>query len=296
MSWITAVIGLLEKIPPAFWGIVVGSFFSLGGVILTNRANDRRLRAQFTHDRELRIKDRELALRKEVYLAAAEAISAGFASVGKFADLNIPDNKVTEGYLDKAPAIAKVQIIANEETAKAVASVSTELSAVYLQLFAKRVPLNIQKGRLAQLDEQVASFGKERDRMIELMKQYNLEGAADQRRWNTIEGNFNFEQKRIAETLAQRGGVALALQAGQLEIAKECVDEITRLNQLVVPAIVAVRSELDIPIDEASYLQMVQDLNSKQKASMAAFLDQIRTLTGAGPNVAAAVDQKHPAS
>ena len=33
---------LLDKIPAAFWGIVVGSLFTLSGIFFTNRANDRR--------------------------------------------------------------------------------------------------------------------------------------------------------------------------------------------------------------------------------------------------------------
>src|SRR5271170_4533194 len=103
MSWVAQFIGLLERIPPAFWGVVVGSFFSLGGVALTNRANDKRLRVQLAHDRELKNRDRALAVRKDVYLAATEAIQAGFMSVYKFANLEIPLEKVAEEYLEKAP-------------------------------------------------------------------------------------------------------------------------------------------------------------------------------------------------
>ena len=55
---------------------------------MTNRASDRRLRAQLDHDRELKARERELSLRNDVYLAAAEAVSAGFYAVARFADLS----------------------------------------------------------------------------------------------------------------------------------------------------------------------------------------------------------------
>ena len=73
-------------VPGTFWGVFIGSFFAFGGVMLSNRASNRRLQAQFEYERELRNHDRELALRKDVYLAATEAISAGLESVAKMAD------------------------------------------------------------------------------------------------------------------------------------------------------------------------------------------------------------------
>ena len=50
-----SIIDLLNKIPATFWGVVVGSLFTLSGIYLTNRAGDRRLRLQFQSDRELKI-------------------------------------------------------------------------------------------------------------------------------------------------------------------------------------------------------------------------------------------------
>ena len=73
------MIELIEPIPAAFWGVVAGSFFSIFGVWLTNRSSDRRLLRQLNYDREAKAKERELTLKKDVYLSAAEAISAGIS-------------------------------------------------------------------------------------------------------------------------------------------------------------------------------------------------------------------------
>jgi len=114
MSSLTYLLALLEKIPGTFWGIIIGAFFTLAGIILTNRAHDRRLQVQLVQDRNLRNREREMSLRKDIYLAAAEAVSAGLIAVGRFANLDTPHEKVTEGYLDKAPFITKVHIIAKK--------------------------------------------------------------------------------------------------------------------------------------------------------------------------------------
>ena len=107
MSWLNKFVEIVAMVPGTFWGVIIGSFFTLGGVVLSNRASDGRLRAQFEYERELRNRDRKLALRKDIYLAALEAISAALESVGKMADLEIPINEITERYAQRAPAVAK---------------------------------------------------------------------------------------------------------------------------------------------------------------------------------------------
>ena len=67
----------LSRVPATFWGVVAGSFFSLGGVWLSNRNSARNLKAQLDHDRATRAKEREMSMRKDIYLAAAETIAAG---------------------------------------------------------------------------------------------------------------------------------------------------------------------------------------------------------------------------
>jgi len=63
--------------------VLAGSFFSLGGVWLSNRNSARNLKAQLDHDRDIRAKEREMSMRKDIYLAAPEAIAAGYYAVAK---------------------------------------------------------------------------------------------------------------------------------------------------------------------------------------------------------------------
>jgi hypothetical protein len=271
------LLSLLEKIPATFWGVVIGSFFSLGGVVLANRASDRRLRAQLEHDRDLKARERELSLRKDVYLAAAEAVSAGFYSVSRFADLRIPHEDLTKHYLEKAPAIAKVHVVAKEETAQAVLQFVGELSATFLRLFTKRYPLVAQQQQLAFLQQQIDRFGRERDRIVELMKQYNLDGIPDPRRWDVLQRNFEFERDRVDRTIKEHDSLAASHYSQALNYMKECVSETSRLGRLVVPTIVTVRRELDLPIDEAVYRRLVDESTAKVEATLNEFLASVRS-------------------
>jgi hypothetical protein len=96
MELVDKIVDLIALIPGTFWGVVIGSLFSISGVMLTNSATNKRLRQQFSHDLQLRIGEREHALRRDVYLAATEAIATSLASLGRFTDLNIPNDELTK--------------------------------------------------------------------------------------------------------------------------------------------------------------------------------------------------------
>ena len=277
MTWLTDILTLVEKIPASFWGVVVGSFLSLGGVVVSNRANDRRLRQQLAHDRELKNRERELSLRKDIYLAAAEAIATGLNSIGSFANLDISNDKLTAAYVDKSPSIAMVHIIAKTDTTKAVAKLVGELEAAYLRLFARRLPQLAEKQQIAFIKNQTDAFGRERDRMLELMKQYNLSGENDPRKWEILEENFNFEQKRIDNAVEEHDRLASYMYSKQIDLMSECINETTKLSRLIAPVLTAVRTELEMPFDEASYVAVIEENILHQKSVVAEFIKQIQT-------------------
>ena len=104
-------IDLLDKVPASFWGVVFGSFFSILAVWLTSRDSTARLLKQFEHERLVKNHDRELGMKKEIYLDAAEAISAAISTLGSLSNLDIPNNEVIEKYSNKSAAIAKAHVV-----------------------------------------------------------------------------------------------------------------------------------------------------------------------------------------
>lgn len=277
MILIESFIRLLEQIPATFWGVFIGSFFSLGGVVLTNRANDKRLIQQLYNDRELKNRERELSLRKEVFMDAADAVSAGINAVGNFANLDLPEDKLTFSYLEKSSAIAKVYVISQTGTVKAVDSMIWELNAIYMRLMAKRIPLMAQKQQIAVMQKQIAGFEQERDRMLELLKQYNISGEVDSRKWSMIEQNFTFEAKRIDETIKEQSKSAFQLASDQIALMRECIEETKKLNRLLTPVIKAVRVELEMPFDEVGHAAVIEENIIKQERSVEEFIEKVRS-------------------
>jgi hypothetical protein len=274
MAWLDSLNDIFQKIPAALW-VVFGSLISLSGVVLTNRASEQRLKSQFLHDRDLRNSDRELALRKEVYLSVAEALHAGFIAIGKMPNLEMTLDEITRGYFDRAPALAKVQIISREETVKAVVCVAEELTASMLRMTVKRMPLEMQRRNLAVLDTQIFNFEKARDRWIELMTQHNIDRTVDQHRWNMLDGNYKFEQQRISDTLSKKSIAVNHFFIQTLEFSKEYISESYSIVKTVIPAIKSMRNDLGIETDEAVFSKIFQESIRRQSATVAGVFEAI---------------------
>lgn len=222
-----------------------------------------------------------MALRKDIYLAAAEAAAAGLFAVGRFANLDIPHDKLTEGYLDKAPAITKVHIIASEKTVKAVSNFSTELSAAFLRLSVKRFQLVAQKQHIEFLRAQVDTSLKENARTLELQKHYNIEGLADPRKWNVLQQNFEFERDRGERARQEADTLNASLIPRQLQFLEEVCDETITLGRLLTPALLSIRKELELPLDETEFRRISEEATVKQVESLKEFMRDLQSLIAA---------------
>jgi hypothetical protein len=73
-------------------------------------------------------KERKLSLKREIYLAALEAASAGMIALERLTDPEPSEVEVLRLYREKAPSIVKVYLVANKETLKAFTRFRDELT------------------------------------------------------------------------------------------------------------------------------------------------------------------------
>src|SRR5258707_545817 len=93
-----------------------------------------------------------------------------------------------------------------------------------------------------------------------------------------LQGNFEFNHKQIIERIQERDRTYLLLYQGQLDLSNECLSTQRQLSTLVVPAVIAIRRELELPIDEAVYKRLMDQLLLKQQANTEEFIRQVRGL------------------
>lgn len=274
---------LLDKIPATFWGVVVGSVLTLSGIFFTNRSNDRRLRLQLQNDRELKNREREMTFRKDTYAAAAEAIAVSMGALSKFSDLSFSLKEVSATYLEKSPILTKVNLVAGEDTIRALANFGAEFAGAFFRLTQLRMLLSILQEQIAVRVALVKGFEKTRDAMIELLRHHNIEGAQDVRKFEATQRNFEFEAGRIATTNQEIQQMTAELFAKHVPFARQCFVETKNLNRLLIPLLVAARMELELSISKEKYAEILHQTYLNLEVHLDEFIQNIAAVNGVTP-------------
>lgn len=245
----------LTSWPDTLAGVVIGSFFTLAGVVLTNRTNLRNMRLQLEHDRCQREKERALSMRRDIYIGASEAISAALSTIGRFGDLSLEHAELMSDYRSKSSQIAKIHIVATEATAIQFVAFTRALGAVFVKLSIERRRLLALRSIMQSHLEQMRNHQAARDQFLERFKHFNVEGAMDDRRLEVLTRGFDFEQEGAAAAATAHDEVMEQLRPQHLAFAELCQAEEVRLAALLLPVVASIRTELEQPIDVELYSQ-----------------------------------------
>jgi hypothetical protein len=276
-----------SEISPTFLGIVVGSLFTIIGVILTNSSNTKRLRIQHDHERLLDSKERDATMRRETYLGAIEAISAGMVAVGRFGEFHFSPQELMEAYTNKSPAIAKVMVVGRNDTVKAVANFNSELTGAFMRLTSKRQNQQMILERSTSLEQDIERAIDELKQLQSLIDEHQLEGNLHETQVDLLKHRYAAKKQNIDQLKAEHEKLWNLLLPEQMNLVKQSLQEIARLDQLLTPVIGMMRAELELPFDEQQYNQMVTENHHKQRAFLDAFIQEqaveMQETVGASP-------------
>ncbi len=227
-------------------------------MILTNRTNLKNLRTQLDHDREQRSKDRSLSMRREIYLAAAEAIASAMNTVARYGDLSLSQNELTAEYRAKSDQISKIHVVASEETALRFIAFMRDLGATFIKLNIQRMELSSARAHMQTLIQRINSHNASRDHYLELMKKFNVDGTMDEQRMAVLESGFKFEQESATKVALEHDALLEELRPKHLAFVETCQSENMRLSRSLLPLIESVRAELENPINVDLYSKVFE--------------------------------------
>jgi hypothetical protein len=266
----------LQAMPDTLIGVIIGSFFTLAGVVLTNRTNLRNLRLQLEHDRQQKAKERAMSMRRDVYLAAAEALSSALSTIVRYGDLSLNHSDLIEDYRQRSGQIAKIHVIATETTALRFVSFMRELSRVFVKLNIQRAQLLLIKTKMQSLLDQMRRHQTSRDQYLELMKQFNVDGTIDDRRFVVLDKGFQFEQDSASKAATEHDALLEQLRPRHLEFVDFCQHENARLSRLLLPLVESVRVDLEQPIDIHVYEEVLAGAPVATRSDLEALFGVIR--------------------
>jgi type II secretory pathway pseudopilin PulG len=225
-----------------------------------SRQLERKLEAEATE----RVREREMSLRREVYLEAASALIHLQTLLGQASNIAYNDKDLMAEFAKDQATIAKTHIVGSPETVAAVMSFVGDVGPAFLELLTRRAPLLIRKSAIETHSVLLGKAASERDRFIGMMKEYNLERSNDPARFKAIEKQHEFanSQWEYHDKIRQK---LLGEQAKEQLTVAERVFELSRkiLVTRLPDAVLAVRKEMEMPLDREFYEALWQEQTRK---------------------------------
>lgn len=270
------VICWLNQIPSTVYAAVTASLITLLGVSLSNRSAHKRLLCQLSIESDERKQEREISLRKDVYLKTAEELAKAQQYIGSLvnADLSNLQNqqKTLEGFFS---ASSKIHIVGTDETIRSTVNVTKKFTVAMLGIMAKSVPLHSLKTDIDVLSNLIEDYSSKREKYLNEITAFNLSGSRDNVLWSKLQDNFDFVQSEISNYVDERSQKWSEHNKYQKELMVVCTREALELAELVVPAVISIRRELDMPFDEDAYRELMKNQSIEAEGVIKSFLSEV---------------------
>jgi hypothetical protein len=247
----TGLLHVLELLAPGATGAAIALF----GVWLANRYSRESLRTQLAEAAKEATRAREFNVRRDVYLDAAEAIATGHGAVASLLDVSVPNTEIRKTITETMGKLAKVNVIGQVSTLRAVADYTCALADAQCSLWPARFQLQHFDGSAQGLQAVIDTLSRDQDRWIEMSKQHNVQAAAGQQAppqlMEMYRTQFDFVQSQRAKLEAQKatiGGLRRELGMRYFEVS---IEQMRAMQMLLPRALAAARAEMELSVDLA---------------------------------------------
>ncbi len=242
LCWLTANPGVFAAFV-ALGGVILSTFIGYMGVSRTIKATDEREAKKLNADIGHKDKEREIALRKEVYMETASGMISAQKYLAKLADeSNLKKNSVDQ--LDKFfAAVAKIEIVGTNETIEKVDSVLRQFNESHFALLRGAIQIKDMENKLRVTREEI---GFEYDTYHRIVALSTNEQIKQDSGLVQIHNNIVALGQKVSD-------LEKALPNVRLPFQKKCMAEALKVARLVYPAVIAIRSELHLTIDAERY-------------------------------------------
>ncbi|MGF1775879.1 chromosome partitioning protein ParA [Vibrio nomapromontoriensis] len=219
--------------------------------------------------------EREKALKKEVYMEAVEAITHSQNMISGFANLNVSEEQLSSSFSGNAGKIAKVQLVGEKETVRAVSLFMGEIGTAVLYLMLERNPLMLRKQHIQRLEGTRDKHQIEIDRYLSIINKLKLDSSTEQGIWQHVNQSLSFECTRRDELNDEIQSLLTIQSKEHLAFTRKCMDTYFTVSKLLPQTVLSVRRELELDIDESDYVEIFNSNLVKGKQVFEAFLSEI---------------------
>lgn len=270
---------LVQSVPDVIWSGVIASVLTLSGVLISNRSNTTRLKTQLAHDREEKMKERTLSLRREVYLKAAEELVKLNAYLGSLPQQDLTKGNLGDGLIGFQTVSARLQLVAEPRTS----FLAMRLSGSYAELFFELMPHIMILGR-AKSDIQIAEdfytkANNESQRILSAMTQQIETGKHDQQAFDGLQRSFQFSQEQLVKFETKRSAAWALFNRANIDFARNLYSRIREIAPHQINLMVEIRRDLSLTGDLSEVKEEMQKQYDRLAERLAQFIQSIESKT-----------------
>lgn len=211
------------------------------------------------HDAKQRKVDREMGLRRQVYLDAAKALAKVGSLLGKFSQANFDLQEMVDSPVSQAGWYNNVQVVATVETVEAFARAEAHYRASLIELVLKRYELD-------KIRERLESIKARNNQLAEYQQALHSSLKADTRVAGSVKTDlpaFSHEimdvQKEIERLEREKSGLLPERESRHKDLVLS-VSRITHEHRrLTAELIIQLRRELKLPLDSVRYRSVIEE-------------------------------------
>ena len=238
---------LLQLVPDTVWAALIAAALALSGVALSNRHSRRLLETTIENDALQRDRDRQMALRREVFIPAADAVVGLLEMLVQSADPDADDAGISTRISGLTAAVARIQVVGKNQSVKAAAEFLDACCDAYADIRLRRLPIKSLKNRNAQFVRKLLAETKswpeqDKDRPVPV------------ERWDKLHAIIAKEGAELRKDI----------EGGQ-ELVQFCMSRSAQVGKLVPPLLLAIREELGLSINEAEFLKLWAESHARSE-------------------------------
>jgi len=240
-------------IPDVIVATIIGSFITFIGVTLSNRNNRKIQEKKLDHDNKQQKVEREMTLKKEVFLPFADNLYSMNQMLYKIVDANIEDSQLTMLLSKQNTSLGKIILIGNNETVKNLQKLSTSYESSIFLLFSKRLDLMDIKYKVKYSSLSIDHLSKKMYEVLDKMKN------TDNQEYDKLSFYLNSIKSDLKGFEDENSQNSKQLLQKSLELSKLAFEESSRLSDLILPVIVSLRKELNLPFDQDEFKKVLEE-------------------------------------
>ena len=267
----------LEIIFKGIVPVAIGSLLTLLGVWLQSRSESNRLKIQLQHDAVQREKERQMDLRREVFLGAAETLGKQSEYINLFSKVDFDFWKDQEILKGNIGAGNKVHLIAGIETIEAYARANQCWASALLELSKMRLKIEEVKVELNGQESLIALLSNHRDEALASMKALVNSGPQSQDAYQFHRNRFDDLQKDISGEIMKKAKLYSKQTKLLIEISAACMTSHAEFSKRLLVVNLAARREVDLPIDENRYRELQALIVKEAQEASHAYIEDMKS-------------------